>query len=443
VHPGSGVLDPGPPATPAQFVPNPIKPIKLSPKGQPDFDPPVWTEALRIQGIPLPADGRAGARRYALEEVMLGTVAEMENAKIQYGAPLHTGQARTARFRIIPLPRYAPMLSSKPGDLPSVLSPEMKRLCPETGSVWIPATIRPAAPDVKDLIPTFTGTDTSVSAGLTAGRIISSTTRSVALRLVLRRPWFSTGEGERVGIVFWPPAVLDLASARTSGHEIEVPSREALELLSEEDVGPVGRFVSVFGLDPIEPIEADPAGPVNRPRFLSPEDFVLPPGAINHPRVLMPLPGATPGKNDEHFLAVSVVSFPLTFEHDAIDAYVDLELTSIRGVPDPIIRLGVVRMQLNARLDAAMPELVSDPLNQAAIRCSPPVTVQSQLLPARKLSVTVTELGAQHGAHGNQTSVSVALSGPAAPLVTTSDTRVIIEGTSKNSSRQVAANLTR
>ena len=442
VQPGSGVLDPVPPATPAQFVPKRSKKIAVE-NGNFDFGPQVWSEVLRIQGIPLPADGRAGPRPYALEELMLGSVAEMKTAKIQYGAPLHTGQARQACFRIIPLPRYASMLSGKANELPSVLAADGKdSLYPATDSVWIPATIRPAAPDVKALIPTFTWTDSGVSAGMSAARITSSRTRSTALRLVLRRPWFSTGEGERIGIVFWPPSVLDLASPYAS-HEIEVPSREALRLLSEEDVGPVGRFISVWGFDPIEPIDTDPDGnpheTIERPRFLSPEDFVLPPGAIKHSRVLMPLPGATAGKNDEHFVAVSLVSLPLTFEDGAVDPYVDIELTPIDGVPDPIIRLGVVRIQLNARLDAVVTGLSPDPSNWPAIRCSAPVSVQSQFPPARKLSVTATELGAMHGADGDQTSISVALSGPAAPLVSkSSDTRVVIELVEHISGNEVA-----
>ena len=210
LQPGSGVIDPVPPATPAQFVPNPIKPISFC-NGKPNFGTPVWTEVLSIQGIPLPADGRAGKRPYALEELMLGGVAEMRGAQFQYKATLNTGQARQASFRIVPISRYAPMLSSRTREpLPELATPIMDGLSPKTAAVWIPATIHPAAPDVKELSPTFTWTDNKVSAGATNATITSSTIRSTALRLMLRRPWFSSGEQERVGIIFWPPAVLDI-----------------------------------------------------------------------------------------------------------------------------------------------------------------------------------------------------------------------------------------
>jgi hypothetical protein len=428
LQPGSGVIDPAPLATPAQFVPNPVKPIKFA-NGKPNFGLLVWTEVLRIQGIPLPADGRARKRRYALEELMLGSVAEMAAAQMQYGAPLNTGQARQARFRIVPIPRYAPILSNRTREpLPNIPAPLMAGLSPTTEQVWIPATIRPAAPDVKELAPTFTWTNADVSAVATAVRITSSTTRSTELRLVLRRPWFSSGEHERVGIVFWPPPILDLPQAPGPGsnHEFEVPSREALTVLTEEDIGPVGPFVSVWGFDPIDATEPDQT--IVRPRFLSPDDIVLPDGAIKHPRVLMPLPGATPGKNDERFVTVSVVSFPVTFVEGAIDGYVDLHFTPIKETSDPIIRLGIVRMQLNARLDSIMTPLESDPLSQAAIRCSPPVKVQCPFVPTRKLSATATELSAKHGAAGDQTSISVTLSGPADPYAAgSSDTSVVID----------------
>ena len=182
----------------------------------------------------------------------------------------------------------------------------------------------------------------------------------------------------------------------------------------------------MWGLDPLEATE--PSQNIIRPRFLSPDDIVLPDDTIKHPRVLMPLPGATPGKNDERFVTVSVVSFPVNFVNGGIDGFIDLEFKPIAAASDPVIRLGVVRMQLNARLDTIMTPLVSDPLSQAGIRCSSPVRVQAPLLPKRKLSATATELSVKHGADGDQTSISVALSGPAAPYGTgSSETCVIIE----------------
>jgi len=113
---------------------------------------------------------------------MLGSVAEMAAAQIQYGAPLNTGQAREASFRIVPISRYAPMLSNRTRKLlPDIPTPIMAGLSPKTDPVWIPATIRPAAPDVKELAPTFIWTDADVSAGETAVRLTSSLIRSTSI----------------------------------------------------------------------------------------------------------------------------------------------------------------------------------------------------------------------------------------------------------------------
>ena len=205
-----------------------------------------------------------------------------------------------------------------------------------------------------------------------------------------------------------------------------------MSLLTEEDLDPFGRFVSVWGTDPIR---REPQDKIDRHRFLSWNDLKLPEGAVMHPRVLMPIPGAVPGQSKEMFVEVSVVSFPLRFIDGERDAYVDIDLASVKGVAEPMVRLGVVRIQPNARQDS----LPSQRLDRSGIRCSPPVAVQTQLLPERRLSVSVTEVGSQHGAAGDQTSVSVVLSGPAAPIVAEApDAKVRIELSERISGDEIA-----
>ncbi|MEE1611889.1 hypothetical protein [Microvirga sp. CF3016] len=424
VRPGDQVLEPAPLAVPPQFVPNEVKKID-APNGVLNFGHKVWSEVLRIQSIPLPADGRSGPRRYQLEELLLGRIADMQQAAIQYGAPLQHGQARQATFRVVPVARHTSMISRKPIPIPEQFLNEA------SAPVWIPATIRPAAPDVKELVPVFHWDDSS-TVHQAAGRF--SRTRKTGLRLVLRRPWFSTGEGERVGVVFWPPPVLNLPLIKNQPpfNEIEVPQAAALSLLTEEDLDPFGRFVSVWGSDPIK---REPQQTIDRHRFLSWNDLRLPEEAMMHPRVLMPIPGAIPGQNKEIFVEVSVVSFPLTFIDHERDAYVDIDLTPVKGVAEAVVRLGVVRMQLNARQDTPP----SQRIDRSGIRCSPPIPVQSQLLPERKLSVSVTEVNSKQGADGDQMSVSVVLSGPASPIVAeVPDTRVCIELSERISGEEIA-----
>ncbi|WP_035697142.1 hypothetical protein, partial [Bradyrhizobium liaoningense] len=113
-----------------QFAPNEVSEIVAS-NGEPSFGNKVWSEVLRIQNIPLPVDGRSGPRRYRLEELLLGRIAEMQKATIQYGAPLQHGQARQATFRVVPIARHVSMISRKAIALPG-------QFLKETAPVWIP-----------------------------------------------------------------------------------------------------------------------------------------------------------------------------------------------------------------------------------------------------------------------------------------------------------------
>jgi hypothetical protein len=61
---------------------------------------------------------------------------------------------------------------------------------------------RPDAPKVLYAIPTF-GWSSSVNSGST---LIQSTRRGRGLRVYLDRPWFSSGDGERLGVVIWAGA---------------------------------------------------------------------------------------------------------------------------------------------------------------------------------------------------------------------------------------------
>ncbi len=413
LRPGDESLERAPPEVPAQFVPNEMTAIKYDRyEGRVDFGNKVWTEILRIENIPMPEDGRAGSHEFSLEEVLAGRDPRMTGATVQYLAPLHHGQARQAQLRVVPTARHAAMISTKPAP------PSLQH--PVTPAVWIPATIQPAAPDCKELIPCLAWDESSETE---RGNVRAIKKRNTGFRLVLRRPWFSTGEGERVGIVLWPPPVLNLpfATGQPSFIETEVPTDLALKMLTEEDLSPFGRLVSVWGGDPTK---TAPRERETKQRFLSFKEFKLPKTAMLHPRVLMPVPASVTGQDKPTFVEVSVVSFPVEFEEYATDAFVDIDIAPILGVAEPLLRLGVVRLQLNARNDTP-PSYRGD---ASGIRCSPASVVEARLFPERVLSVSATAIGPEHGASEPRTSVSVILSGPASSSATgPSGTRVRIE----------------
>jgi hypothetical protein len=72
----------------------------------------------------------------------------------------------------------------------------------ERVSLDIPSTARPAAPKVLYLIPTFGWT----SSANQAGTQYTSERRGGGLRAYMERPWFSSGDGELLGVVIWTGA---------------------------------------------------------------------------------------------------------------------------------------------------------------------------------------------------------------------------------------------
>jgi hypothetical protein len=90
---------------------------------------------------------------------------------------------------------------------------------------------RPLAPKIRYVIPTFGWESQPAADGMT------STRRGGGLRVYLERPWFSSGEGELLGVVL-PPATVQLADRVGRGSGGGVP--EALK-----------RYVTQTGADPV------------------------------------------------------------------------------------------------------------------------------------------------------------------------------------------------
>lgn len=70
---------------------------------------------------------------------------------------------------------------------------------PITSTVDVPNSARPAAPDVLYVVPTWKWADAPVPRGR------RSTRSGGGLRVYLNRPWWSSGDGELLGVLLWPP----------------------------------------------------------------------------------------------------------------------------------------------------------------------------------------------------------------------------------------------
>ncbi|TPJ77212.1 hypothetical protein [Mesorhizobium sp. B2-6-2] len=131
----------------------------------------------------------------------------------------------------------------------------------------LPATERPSALSTKSLLPAFTWADTNPS----------EKTRKTKIRVRLRRPWWTSGEDERLGVVVWPPNILHTDSqwpaaelkkgtirrqtpmAKGDGlvklnmHKLANQKDAAWRegFFSDADLGPGGEYITRWGSDPI------------------------------------------------------------------------------------------------------------------------------------------------------------------------------------------------
>ncbi len=106
----------------------------------------------------------------------------------------------------------------------------------------IPNSARPAAPDPVSVLPTFSWSESD------DGTVLTRERRGGGLRIYLNRPWFSSGEGELLGLTLRPPGIAP-------------ESDQALTLR---------KYTSEWGMDPIW--SAMPTRPLDLGDFINPAD---------------------------------------------------------------------------------------------------------------------------------------------------------------------------
>ncbi|MDP3295838.1 MAG: hypothetical protein Q8M37_14025 [Nevskia sp.] len=193
-------------------------------------------------------------------------------------------------------------------------------LAPAPGRI-VPATVRPVTPRLDAVIPTFRWTESGNDAQFTCVR------RGNGLRVYLHRPWFSSGDGELLGVVL-PGVPLDLGW----------PFAELFERIEP--------FVSQWGSDPLF------ASTLPRAR-ITPEAF--PAGVIT---VQAPLAEA----GDQVF---TVVGHRVHFDALRDQWYADIEIEPGSSYT-PFVRLALVRLQPRAVSGCELSPVVLAPFAQIA-----------------------------------------------------------------------------
>jgi hypothetical protein len=207
--------------------------------------------------------------------------------------------------------------------------------------VDVPASARPAAPLINYVVPTFgwqRQTQSNVKRSVRFGG---------GLRVYLDRPWFSSGDGELLGVVLY-----DSRNGAFAG-------REAW-----------GRFITQWGADPIWTSPALPKLPAqhNLSNFTASE-------------YNLSLPGQAPGR-------VSVVGYPVAFDYDSQKWFADLTVNTNSEAYTPFVRLALVRYQPFALPDAKLSAVVLADFSQLAPERSAVLTADPYH--PRRLRLTVS-----------------------------------------------------
>lgn len=181
-------------------------------------------------------------------------------------------------------------------------------------AVDVPASARPLAPDVVYVVPTFgweRQTDTNLKRSVRFGG---------GLRVYLRRPWFSSGEGELLGVTLWSYA------------------NGSLDAAARDKFKP---FFTQWGMDPIwqtdnlsgAPSSSNFVGVAEEDSDISLEEKSAADSAGN------------PGR-------VSVVGFEPQFDETRGLWFADVALNVWTETYMPFVRLALVRYQPHALADA-------------------------------------------------------------------------------------------
>jgi hypothetical protein len=270
---------------------------------------------------------------------------------------------------------------------------------------WLQASVRPAEPGARTPVPAFLWSETATKASSRA--IEKQLTRRSIVRIPLSRPWFSSGEEERLGIVIWPPTLFSqdplqfdkdiVETRRVSGLASDHARQMSLPDFHDEDLGAGGKFVTRWGGDPMRTpaelqmldnqAETDPTKPAAVPylrTFVPASAFVdyYTKAADLVPNVSLPVrvtegasAGATTTGTDSAArtppLVVSLLTYKPKFDRETEQWFVDVTIEHPREA-EPFVRFGLVRYQPYAPDHSCV---------------SYPTTQWTQLLPRRTVHV--------------------------------------------------------
>jgi hypothetical protein len=252
----------------------------------------------------------------------------------------------------------------------------------------IPSSARPAAPGVVYVVPTFEWERHD------DGDQRRHVRRGNGVRVYLRRPWFSSGDGELLGVVLRDPVWRRVPRAPLARESARAPAREGAR--GSRGPGPLGAeitplpavrfpfrprplgdplasFVTDWGSDPVWQ-SADPRGQ---------------PTAAGFPRRVATANGLTLAELSETF-TVTVAAHEVSYDTERRLWYSDIDV-ALGETYFPFVRLALARYQPNSLLGAHLSRVVMTDFMQLL-----PDRTANLSLSAGNALITVSGLGARN-----------------------------------------------
>jgi hypothetical protein len=256
---------------------------------------------------------------------------------------------------------------------------------------WIRSTKRPEKPEVDRILPLFSYTRTECRHG---HRREITYQRNVALRVFLKRPWYSAGKDELLGVICWPANIFQGGSLANC------------TLLDSNVINPKEEFLTRWGADPIRmsgslddliPAEAFSSAvkrttaPLKLPLQPKDKDF---PGGTPSFEIDKGCPNSGPLSPSDS-VDVAIAGYKPVLDPQRGDLwYCDLPIDP-QASYFPFIRLGLARYQEHSEADKEL----SYPVAEWA-QIPPRRTVRVELLDNYDILVVVQG----HGYHQTNTS---------------------------------------
>lgn len=345
--------------------------------------PTQLVRAMRIDGLPLPADGKTGAITLSIaalhaQAVRQAAATGADGLRVTLETFLDVPQARLLEVVPVAISRHAEALRLKT-DLPG-LDPALVRKLGSGVAVTLRATARPAGIDLHDITYTV-----AVGKPKPEGRFPSwSVAQDRTTRLVVRAkpPWFVSGHGERLAIVLWPPGLFTRGTEVDEGG-LPLPGFE----IRDADIGPAGPYVTRWaGTSSVS--DATVTNSLLDPLALGPAPSDDPHSQV--PLAWLPLPDESGGgdgtvskKATRRFAAVALRTFVPRFDPLQQLWYFEIDMLA-DPMPSPTVRLALARYQPNARED----HRVVEGAEPEYLRLSEAITVPVEVIPGRRIQVT-------------------------------------------------------